>query len=164
MNVENRVVDFFNNNKLKLASAESCTGGMISKKITDVPGASGMFGYGLCTYANEAKIKLLNVNVETLNKYGAVSAQTAYEMASGLLLLSEADVVVCTTGMASPGGLPTSKPVGLVFVGIGSKKNGVRTVQFNLGELVTRDKIRNAASDFALCEALREAERIVFSK
>ncbi len=161
MKIEKRVVEFFNNNKLFLASAESCTGGFISKRITDVPGASGMFGYGLCTYANEAKVKLLGVREDTLSQYGAVSEQTAYEMARGLLLLSGADVVICTTGMASPGGLPTSKPVGLVFIGIGSKKNGIRIVKLNLGELITREKIRNAASDYALSEALKEAASIL---
>lgn len=161
MNIENRVVEYFNENNLFLATAESCTGGLISKRITDVPGASGMFGYGLCTYANEAKVRLLKVSETTLAKYGAVSEQTAFEMASGLLNLSGADVAVCTTGMASPGGLPTSKPVGLVYIGIGSKKNGIRTIKLNLAELVTREKIRNAASDFALKEALFEAEMIV---
>ncbi len=164
MPIENEVVKYFNENGLWLASAESCTGGLISKRITDVPGASGMFGYGLCTYANRAKVKLLGVSEETLISFGAVSSNTASEMVKGLLELSGADIVVCTTGMASPGGAPTDKPVGLVFVGIGSKKFGVRTIELHLGELETRDKIRNASADTALYEALCEAKRIMENK
>ena len=158
--IEEKVISFFKENKLWLATAESCTGGLISKRITDVPGASSVFGYGLCTYANEAKIKLLGVNKDTLDKYGAVSSQTASEMASGLIKLSGADVAVCTTGMASPGGGPTDKPVGLVFIGIASKL-GVRVIQLNIGHLGSRDKIRNASADSALNEALAEAENIL---
>lgn len=161
--IEEKVISYFKENGLWIASAESCTGGLISKRITDVSGASAVFGYGLCTYANEAKIKLLGVNKETLNKYGAVSSQTAYEMTSGLLELSGADVAVCTTGMASPGGGPTDKPVGLVFIGVGSKL-GIRVIQLNIGHLGSRDKIRNASADKALTEALTEAENLIKNK
>jgi len=163
MRTEEKVVSFFRENKLWLASAESCTGGLISKLITDISGASSIFGYGLCTYANEAKVKLLGVSQETLAKYGAVSEQTAHEMAAGLLALSGADVAICTTGMASPGGGPTDKPVGMVFVGIGSKL-GIRVIELSLGHLGDRESIRNASADFALNEALNEAIEIVKSK
>ncbi len=163
MIIEEKVISFFKEKGLWIASAESCTGGLISKRITDVSGASAIFGYGLCTYANEAKVKLLGVSEETLAKFGAVSMQTASEMTRGLLELSEADVCICTTGMASPGGGPTDKPVGMVFVGIGSKL-GVRVSELSLGHLGSRDRIRNATADFALSEALKEAEKLVSSK
>ena len=160
MLIEDEVVKYYSSNKLFLACAESCTGGLISKRITDISGASKMFGYGICTYANEAKMKLLGVNSDTLLNYGAVSSNTAREMAEGLLMLSGADVVICTTGMASPGGMPTEKPVGMVFVGIGSKMFGVRVIELSLGHLITRERIRNATVDTALSEALLEAKRI----
>ena len=80
-----------------------------------------MFGYGLCTYANEAKEKLLGVSKESLNNFGAVSHQVASEMSMGLLKLSCADVAVCTTGIASPVISPSNKPLGLVYVGVASK-------------------------------------------
>lgn len=160
MKPEEKVISYFKEKGLWLASAESCTGGLISKRITDISGASAIFGYGLCTYANEAKVKLLGVSEDTLKAFGAVSKQTAYEMAEGLLKLSGADVVVCTTGMASPGGAPTDKPVGMVFVGIGSK-NGIRVTELSLGHLGGRDEIRNATADYALTEALEEATRLI---
>ncbi len=163
MSVEEKVVRFFSEKGLTIASAESCTGGLISKRITDISGASLMYGYGLCTYANEAKMKLLKVNEDTLAKYGAVSSQVAAEMASGLLELSEADVAICTTGMASPGWQPTDKPVGMVFIGVSSKL-GTRTVELSLGHLGTRDKIRNASTDRALEEGLAEAMKLCESK
>ncbi len=161
MLIEEEVVKYFSDNGLWLASAESCTGGLISKRITDVPGASAMFGYGVCTYANEAKIKLLGVLEETLNNYGAVSSQVALQMAEGLLRLSGADVAVCTTGIASPVSSPTPKPLGLVYVGIASKAFGVRSLELHLGELKTREKIRTASADKALSEALLEAKAII---
>lgn len=160
MLIEEEVVKYFSEKNLTLATAESCTGGLISKRITDISGASKMFGYGFCTYANEAKIKLLGVKNDTLSKYGAVSSQVASEMASGLLEVSGADVAICTTGMASPGGVPTEKPVGMVFIGICSKKNGIRVIELSLGYLVTREKIRTASADKALEEALNEAKKL----
>lgn len=163
MLIEEEVVRYFSKNGLWLASAESCTGGLISKRITDIPGASLMFGYGLCTYANSAKTKLLGVTNESLDKFGAVSGQVASEMACGLLELSGADIAVCTTGIASPVISPSNKPLGLVYVGIASKF-GVRVIELNLGDLKTRDKIREASSTRAMSEALAEAKSILNTK
>ena len=160
MLTEEKVVRYFSEKGLMIASAESCTGGLISKRITDISGASLMFGYGICTYSNEAKMKLINVSEETLAKYGAVSANVAAEMADGLLKVSGADVAICTTGMASPGWEPTDKPVGMVFIGVSSKL-GTRTIGLSLGQLGTRDKIRNASADRALEEGLAEAMKLV---
>ena len=119
--LEQALVEKLSQNKLTIAICESCTGGLISKRITDVPGSSAVFGFGLCTYANAAKIKMLGVKSDTLEKYGAVSAQVASEMAQGLLELSGADIAISTTGIAGPGGGSTEKPVGLVYVGCACK-------------------------------------------
>ena len=136
-----------------LAIAESCTGGLISKRITDVSGSSQILGYGCVTYANEAKIKLLSVKADTLEKYGAVSEQTATEMAIGVRALSGADVGIATTGIAGPGGGSAEKPVGLVYLGVASEKS-VRVLRLMLkGD---RDRVRILASSNALAEALRE--------
>lgn len=102
---------------LTLASAESCTGGLISAEITSVSGSSDVFGFGLCTYANEAKIKLLGVREETLASVGAVSEETAVQMAVGARSLSGADIAVSVTGIAGPTGGTPEKPVGTVFIG-----------------------------------------------
>lgn len=107
---------------LSLATAESCTGGLIGKTITDVPGASEIFGYGMVTYSNEAKQKVLGVKAETLNQFGAVSPETAEEMAIGLKQLSSADYAVSVTGIAGPGGGSAEKPVGLVYMGVASPR------------------------------------------
>ncbi len=104
--------------KITIATAESCTGGKIAAAITDVPGASEIFGYGMVTYSNDAKIKILGVKEETLAAHGAVSPETAYEMAAGLKRVSCADVAVSVTGIAGPGGGSPEKPVGLVYMGI----------------------------------------------
>lgn len=105
-----------------LSTAESCTGGLISGTVTSVSGSSSVFGYGACTYANEAKIKLLGVKPETLEKYGAVSEETAKEMAMGIRALSGSDYSVTTTGIAGPDGGTPEKPVGTVWIGFSSKE------------------------------------------
>ena len=101
---------------LTLATAESCTGGMLSQRITAVPGASGVFAYGACTYANDIKEKMLGVRHETLEAYGAVSPETAAEMARGVRKAAGADFGVGITGIAGPGGGTPEKPVGLVYL------------------------------------------------
>lgn len=103
---------------ITVATAESCTGGMIAAAVTDVPGASAIFGYGMVTYSNEAKQKILGVKEATLASYGAVSEETAYEMAKGLKEVSRADCAVSVTGIAGPDGGSTKKPVGLVYMGL----------------------------------------------
>mgnify|MGYP000866504446 CR=1 FL=1 len=106
---------------ITVATAESCTGGLIAAAITDVAGASAVFGYGLVTYSNEAKQTILGVKKETLTIYGAVSEECAYEMAQGLKKVSGADCAVSVTGIAGPGGGSVEKPVGLVYMGLAWK-------------------------------------------
>lgn len=105
-------------NKLKVATAESCTGGLVSERLTRVSGSSSVFDCGVCSYANEIKVKVLGVNQETLDVLGAVSAETAIQMAEGVKKLSGADIAVSTTGIAGPTGGTPEKPVGTVFVGV----------------------------------------------
>ena len=104
-----------------LATAESCTGGLISAEITSVSGSSAVFGFGVCTYANEAKMKLLGVREETLASAGAVSEETAVQMAKGIRELSGADYAVSVTGIAGPTGGTPEKPVGTVYIGCSTK-------------------------------------------
>lgn len=111
------LVDFLAENNLVMATAESCTGGLIAARIVDAPGASKVFYEGLVTYSNGAKADRLDVSYDTLERYGAVSEQTAKEMAYGLLS-ENVDIAVSTTGVAGPGGGTPDKPVGLVYIGI----------------------------------------------
>lgn len=105
---------------LHAATAESCTGGYISKRLTEVDGASAVFDCGICSYANHIKENLLGVSHDTLVKYGAVSEQCAREMAAGIRKVSGAEIGVSTTGIAGPGGGTDTKPVGLVYVAVDS--------------------------------------------
>lgn len=104
-----------------LVAAESCTGGLIAKLMTDRAGSSSVFERGYITYSNDAKMELLDVSSQTLDFYGAVSTQTAEEMAAGALKHSKADIAVSVTGIAGPGGGTEEKPLGLVYIGIASE-------------------------------------------
>lgn len=103
------------------AAAESCTGGMIAAAITDIAGSSDVFDRGFITYSNEAKMEMLGVSPQTLQSHGAVSRQTALEMASGALARSQAGIALAVTGIAGPGGGSAEKPVGLVWFGVAVK-------------------------------------------
>ena len=119
--IEQKVVEMLKRNGLTLATAESCTAGYIPKRLTDIPGASNVFEYGAITYSNEMKQKVLGVKKETLEKYGAVSEQTATEMAAGIRRVSGSDIGIAVTGIAGPGSDGTSKPVGLCFIAINAE-------------------------------------------
>ena len=121
--LENTLVKELTDRKLKISSAESCTGGMISQRITNVSGASNVFELGVCSYANRIKNKVLGVSNETLDTVGAVSEETATQMCEGIKELSSSDIGVSTTGIAGPTGGTDKKPVGLVFIGIATKES-----------------------------------------
>lgn len=104
--------------KLTIACAESCTGGLIAALLTEIPGSSHYFREGIVAYNNTAKIRLLNVEEDTIRKYGAVSEQTAYEMAAGVRAVAGTDVGLSITGIAGPGGATDTKPIGLVYIGV----------------------------------------------
>ena len=121
--IEEAAVAMLKEHHLKVATAESCTGGLIAKRITDVPGASEVFECGIISYANEIKHKVLGVSEDDLNKYGAVSDPVAKQMAQGALKVSGADIAVSVTGIAGPDSDSTDKPVGLVYIGLADKEN-----------------------------------------
>ena len=104
--------------KLKLAVAESCTGGMLASSITSISGASKIFNLGLVTYSNQAKIRILRVNKNIIKKYGAVSHQCCLAMVNNLSKISKANINVSITGIAGPKGGTKQKPVGLVYIGV----------------------------------------------
>ena len=132
---------------LKLATAESCTGGWIAQAVTSVSGSSGWFDRGFVTYSNEAKKELLGVRERTLSRRGAVSRETAEEMAAGALARSRAQVSIAVTGVAGPTGGTAEKPVGLVFHALASE-SGTEIVKRNFpGD---RARIRWFASQQAL--------------
>lgn len=117
-NIEQRVVELLKENKMTIATAESCTAGYIPKRLTDIPGASEVFGCGIISYSNEIKQQLLGVKKETLDRFGAVSEQTAREMAAGVRRVSGADIGISVTGIAGPGSDGTDKPVGLCYIAL----------------------------------------------
>lgn len=121
--IEEEVVGRLKEHHLKVATAESCTGGLIAKRITDVPGASEVFECGIISYANGIKHKVLGVSEDDLNKCGAVSEPVAKQMAQGALKVSGADIAVSVTGIAGPDSDSTGKPVGLVYIGLADKEN-----------------------------------------
>ena len=111
--------------KLTIATTESCTGGLLSSKFTDVSGSSAFVHLNLVTYSNEAKQKMLGVKKETLENFGAVSEECSYEMASGLQKLTDADICISTTGIAGPTGGTDEKPVGLMYSTICTREKAV---------------------------------------
>jgi PncC family amidohydrolase len=117
MSLEEEAVKALTQRGEMITTAESCTGGMLAAALVNVAGVSGIFKEGYITYANESKQKLLGVKKETLDLYGAVSEQTAAEMARGAALSAQASVSLATTGIAGPDGGTEEKPVGLVYIG-----------------------------------------------
>ena len=118
MSLNKKIVLLLKRKKLKIAFAESCTGGMLSSSITSVSGSSKVFTMGLVTYANQAKTSLLKIHPKIIKKYGAVSVQCCLAMVNNLSKISKANVCVSITGIAGPKGGSKQKPVGLVFIGI----------------------------------------------
>ena len=116
--LEMSVVNLLEKNELTISTAESCTGGLLAGRLINVPGVSDVYKEGFITYTNKAKRKTLGVNKSTLKKYGAVSEQTAKEMAVGAALAADTDISICVTGIAGPDGGTNEKPVGLVYVGV----------------------------------------------
>lgn len=139
-----------------VATAESCTGGWISKAITDVPGSSDVFGYGIVSYSNAAKTSLLGVDSTTLDTGGAVSRVVVEKMANSVLLLSGADIAVAVSGVAGPGGGSKEKPVGTVWFAWSAKSgSGVTTESERQQFSGDRDRVRELTVAFAL-EGVRE--------
>jgi PncC family amidohydrolase len=131
---------------LTLAAAESCTGGLVSHRLTDVPGASVYFLGSIVAYANQAKMDLLGVKESTLASHGAVSEETVLEMASGVRKALHADIGVATSGIAGPGGATPSKPVGLVWIALSAADASVaRRAIFPGDRLAVKEQSAQAA-------------------
>ncbi len=157
--LEKAVVLALGEEGLTLAAAESCTGGGVARRITDVPGASLVFRAGICTYTNEMKRILLDVRKETLNVHGAVSADTALEMARGARSRTGADIGVSVTGIAGPG-RSEGKPVGLVFVAVSSPwKEEIKELHLARGSGNERERVRRLAENHALYAVLQTVEK-----
>lgn len=152
------VVKLLEHRGLTIATAESCTGGLLSELITSVSGASDVFELGLCTYSEKMKIKYLDVSEATLKQHGVVSRETALAMVQGLKKCSGADVCVSVTGIAGPGGGTEETPVGTIYIGF-----DICGMQFvRLPELWTlQDKSRNNLRRTAACYAFGIIEEIL---
>lgn len=158
MSIEKQTVELLKSKKLKLATAESCTGGLISKRITDVSGSSEVFEGGVVCYSNRFKESVLGVSPETLKKYGAVSRETAREMVRGILSLTKADIAVAVTGIAGPSSDDTNKPVGLVYIAVSDGKSTIVKKLLNNFTGNVREQNRSISADTAL-EMIMEAIR-----
>lgn len=150
MKPEEKLVKLLKEKKMTVATAESCTGGLIAKRITDISGSSSVFECGIVSYSNRIKNEILGVSEETLKKYGAVSEQTAREMVSGALKVSGADIAVSVTGIAGPDSDGTDKPVGLVYIAVSDGKNMVVKKYLNSFTENIRQNNRNKSADEAL--------------
>jgi nicotinamide-nucleotide amidase len=134
--------------KLRIVTAESCTGGMVAARLTDIAGASDVVERGFVTYSNEAKTEMLGVPTALLKQYGAVSAQVARSMAEGALGHARADVAIAITGIAGPGGATPGKPVGLVYLAIARRRAETRVERQQFAG--DREAVREAATARAL--------------
>jgi PncC family amidohydrolase len=149
MKLEEELGQILKKNNLTISTAESCTGGLVSSRLTDVSGSSDYVKLNFVTYANEAKHKILGVREETLNEYGAVSEECAYEMAEGLQILTGCDIALCTTGIAGPTGGTLSKPVGLMYTSV--KYNNIVTVkEVRLNKNISRIEMKQRFADEAI--------------
>ena len=128
--------------KIKVAVAESCTGGLISYNLTKIPGASKYFMAGIVSYSNKSKIELLKVKRRTITKYGAVSSETCKEMCKNLHKITKSNITVSVTGIAGPDGGTKKKPIGLVFIGVCSKKK-LEIIKLNFNKKLSRVNIQN---------------------
>ena len=150
--IAEQLVVLAQNKGVIIATAESCTGGMVSAAITDVPGSSRVFDRAFITYSNDAKIQMLSVSPATLEAHGAVCEQVAAEMALGALAHSDADIAVAITGIAGPGG-SDHKPEGRVCFGIATKTTtNTETVEFGA---LGRSNVRQKATEHALTALLK---------
>ena len=149
------LVKILTKKKLKIAFAESCTGGMLASEITSVSGASKVFGIGLVTYSNQAKITVLKVNKSIIQKYGAVSPQCCKAMVKNLSKISKAQINVSITGVAGPNGGTKKKPVGLVYIGV--KKNNKIFITKN----VFKEKSRKAIQKSTIKETFKIIKSLI---
>ena len=138
-----KIIKLLKKKRLKISTAESCTGGMLSSAITSVNGSSKVFNFGLVTYSNQSKNLLLKIPKQIIKKHGAVSIQCCFSMVINLKKISKSNIAISVTGIAGPGGGTKQKPVGLVYIGI-KKANKVKINRY-LFKKKDRNKIQKAA-------------------
>jgi nicotinamide-nucleotide amidase len=152
------LIKLFSDKKLVIATAESCTGGLVAGALTEVPGSSTVMDRGFVTYSNAAKQEMLGVPLETLKQFGAVSRETAEAMARGALGHSAADVTVAITGIAGPGGGMPGKPVGLVHFAAASRSGALTHAEMRYGD-IGREQVRHQSVLQALAMLKALAQR-----
>lgn len=157
LSLEKKLVKLLEKNDFSISTAESCTGGLLSARIINVPGASEVFKEGMVTYTNKSKRKRLDVSKSTLKKYGAVSKQTAKEMAAGIAFNSDSDAALSITGIAGPDGGTEEKPVGLVYIGL-YVKGKILAEEFHFSG--NRQEIREQSVEAALVMLTKYLESI----
>ena len=157
LSLEKKLVNLLEKNDFSISTAESCTGGLLSARIINVPGASEVFKEGMVTYTNKSKRKRLDVSKSTLKKYGAVSKQTAKEMAAGIAFNSDSDAALSITGIAGPDGGTEEKPVGLVYIGL-YVKGKILAEEFHFSG--NRQEIREQSVEAALVMLTKYLESI----
>ena len=154
LKIEQEIAKILIDNSLVISVAESCTGGLLSSRLTDVSGSSTYTKLNFVTYSNDVKQSLLGVTTQTLENCGAVSRECAAEMALGLHAKTNADIVICTTGIAGPTGGTLNKPVGLMYVAIKSNHKAI-IQEFRLDPRMKREKMKYQFTQCAL-EMLKE--------
>lgn len=147
LKLEKNIAEILKEHSLVISVAESCTGGLLSSRLTDISGSSEYIRANFVTYSNESKMALLDVKDETLRIYGAVSEQCAREMSEGLYRKTKADIAISTTGIAGPTGATETKPIGLMYVGITNRYKSV-VQQFKLNTKFDRIRMKQ---EFAQC-------------
>ena len=150
-----KLTELLTSKSMKIAVAESCTGGSLSSYLTSIPGASSFFNCGIITYSNESKVNMLNVDSQTIELFGAVSEKVAYEMAMGAGQNSKSHLAISVTGIAGPSGGTPEKPVGMVCFGFYVDGNVTTTTQFFSG---VRSEIVSESIAFALTELTSKIE------
>ena len=146
-----KIANLLKQKRLTIATAESCTGGLVSHSLTNISGSSDYFDRGIISYSNNAKIDLLDVPKNILEKYGAVSEQVAKAMAEGVRTKSNVDIGISTTGIAGPTGGTKEKPIGLVYIAVSTTKNTVvKKFQFTGNRLENKESTCNTALQMLL--------------
>lgn len=153
MTLEQDLGQYLIDNKLTIATAESCTGGLLSSRLTDVSGSSEYIKLNFVTYSNEAKHNILGVSRDILDNYGAVSEECAQAMAEGLRNITGCDIALCTTGIAGPTGGTKDKPVGLMYISLWYK-NIITIKEIKLSPDIARIQMKQEFTDYALKLAL----------
>ncbi|NJR14146.1 MAG: CinA family protein [Phyllobacteriaceae bacterium] len=143
------IIDAASARAIRIATAESCTGGLISSALTEIPGSSKVLDRAFITYSNNAKAEMLGVKVDRLMAFGAVSAEIATDMANGAVKHSDADIAISVTGIAGPDGATPQKPVGLVFMALASKRGTIEVKAYQF-EDYGRSAIRLGTVNTAL--------------